>query len=123
MRKRVPRSTVAAGSERRPAKGVRLYVARGTPNSNRAELNLSLALRELEGASLGVPIEVVDVFSEPKRAIKDGIIVTPTLIGFSAMGRHIILGDLGDAEKLRLLLHEVLHSPTSSSSTRSSSRK
>lgn len=96
----------AAG--RRPATGVRLYIARGTPNSSRAEKNLSTAIHELDGAGRGLPVEVVDVFTEPKRAIKDGIIATPTLIGFCAGSRQILVGDLADSGKLQSFLDAVL---------------
>ena len=49
-------------------------------------------------------LEIVDVFSHPKRALTDGVIVTPTLIGIVANGRTTMMGDLTDRAKLKLLL-------------------
>ncbi len=88
--------------------GLRLYVARGTPNSNRAEQNLGLALDRLGDADLKRLLELVDVFAEPKRAIRDGVIVTPTLIGFSSTRRLVLMGDLSDAAELGLLLQSLV---------------
>ena len=88
------------GGERRAATGLRLYVARGTPNSDRAETNLGVALLKLDGAGAQMPVEIVDVFSDPKRALKDGIIATPTLIGFCVPKRQVIMGDLTDSDQL-----------------------
>jgi hypothetical protein len=84
---------------------LRLYVARGTPNSVRAEQNLKLALAEAAG---GFQPEVIDVLSNSRRAIKDGVIVTPTLIGHCGERRQIILGDLSDMKRLLLFLHNLL---------------
>ena len=55
-----------------------------------------------------LPVEIVDVFSDPKRAFKDGIIVTPTLVGCSVARRQIIMGDLADGARLGLLLNAAL---------------
>ena len=56
----------------------RLYVAGDTRNSAQAVANLAALCRA------HLPdrheIEVVDVFREPKRALADGIFMTPTLI-------------------------------------------
>jgi hypothetical protein len=83
---------------------LRLYVARGTPNSSRAEHNLQIALRELPDLGKSLCLEVVDVFLHARRAAGDGVIVTPTLIGRSAGKRHTLLGDLSDGKRLRLFL-------------------
>lgn|GEM_PF-1946751 len=87
---------------------LRLYVARSTPNSVRAEHNLSAALNGLDGG-LGRPkLEVIDVFSQPKRAIKDGVIVTPTLIGFAADKRIVLMGDLADQVQVQRAILDLL---------------
>jgi circadian clock protein KaiB len=83
---------------------LRLYVAGSTPNSTRAESNLLAAIKEMGADGGGVDLEIVDVFTHPKRALTDGVIVTPTLIGIVANGRKTMMGDLTDNAKLKLLL-------------------
>ena len=63
----------------RPTKlKLRLYVAGDAPNSAQAIANLAAICRA------HLPdrheVELVDVFLEPKRALADGILMTPTLI-------------------------------------------
>jgi circadian clock protein KaiB len=56
----------------------RLYVAGDAQNSAQAVSNLGALCREhLAGRH---KIEVVDVFREPKRALAEGIFMTPTLV-------------------------------------------
>lgn len=86
---------------------LRLYIAHATPNSTRAEQNLSAALNAIDGAGKKLELEIVDVFTQPKRAITDGIIVTPTLIGLKENGRVTMMGDLSDSAKLKLLLESL----------------
>lgn len=102
----------AASGASKPAEGeaaagvrVRLYVARQTPNSIRAEENLTAALKELGDAAKTIELEIVDVFRQPRRAINDGIIATPTVIVLGSNGRRImILGDLATGDRLQVLL-------------------
>ena len=55
-----------------------LYVAGDAPNSAQALANLAALCRaHLLGRH---DIEVVDVFREPKRALAEGILMTPTLV-------------------------------------------
>lgn len=79
---------------------LRLYVARSTPNSVRAVSNLTAALAALSGKGARPDFEVVDVFSEPRRAIRDNVIVTPMLIGLSAGKRVVLMGDLSNSAQL-----------------------
>jgi circadian clock protein KaiB len=83
---------------------LRLYVAASTPNSTRAESNLLAALKDMGAEGGGPELEIVDVFTHPKRALTDGVIVTPTLIGIVANGRKTMMGDLSDSAKLKMLL-------------------
>jgi circadian clock protein KaiB len=56
----------------------RLYVAGDAQNSAQAVANLTALCRAyLENRHA---IEVVNVFQDPKRALKDGILMTPTLV-------------------------------------------
>ena len=84
---------------------LRLYVARSTPNSARAEENLRAALHDMVGER--PELEIVDVFTNPRRAVTDGVIVTPTLIGLRSTRRLTLIGDLTDAVKLHGLLREL----------------
>ena len=91
-----------------PAIRLRLYVARSTPNSVRAEHNLSVVLENL-GHSLPRPaLEIINVFSQPKRAVTDGVVVTPTLIGFGLNKRILLMGDLADQLHLERVLRDLL---------------
>jgi hypothetical protein len=83
---------------------LRLYVARSTPNSVRAEQNLSTALAAAGMSGIADSLEVIDVFSHGKRATTDGVIVTPTLICIDGGKRQMIVGDLTDSAQLQSLL-------------------
>jgi circadian clock protein KaiB len=67
----------------------RLYVAGAAQNSAQATANLTALCRaHLPGRH---EIEIVDVFREPKRALADGILMTPTLVKLApAPGRRIV---------------------------------
>ena len=86
---------------------LRLYIARATPNSVRAQHNLAVALAALQGEFLP-ELEIIDVFSQPKRAITDGVVVTPTLIGTASSKRVVLMGDLADQDHLQNILKEFL---------------
>jgi circadian clock protein KaiB len=96
--------TTTPTAEQRSAAVLRLYVAGSTPNSTRAESNLLAAIKEMDAGDGSLELEIVDVFTHPKRALTDGVIVTPTLIAIVANGRKTIMGDLTDGAKLKLLL-------------------
>ncbi len=93
---------------------IRLYIAKSTPNSTRAEHNISAALKMWDDEDGCFELEVIDVFVHPKQAITDGVMVTPTLVGLRANGRSAMVGDLSDSAKLQLLL-ESLVAPTPAS--------
>ena len=80
----------------------RLYTAEGTQNSTQARANLAALCR------LHLPdryeIEIVDVFRESKRALADGIRMTPTLIKLSPAPLCRIVGTLSDARLVLLAL-------------------
>ena len=77
---------------RRPSFRLRLYVAGGALNSNQAVANLrALCATHLPG---GHEIELVDVFREPKRALADGVFMTPTLMRIAPAPTMRIVGTL-----------------------------
>ncbi|MGD0135714.1 MAG: circadian clock KaiB family protein [Bryobacteraceae bacterium] len=76
----------------------RLYVAGDTQNSIMALANLSALC---EGR---LPkhhkIEVVDVLREPKRALADGIFMTPTLVKLAPSPMQKIVGTLSESGRV-----------------------
>jgi circadian clock protein KaiB len=77
---------------RNPTFRFRLYVADHALNSVQAKDNLeALCHAHLEGR---YEIEIVDVFKEPKRALADGILMTPTLLKVGPKPARRIVGTL-----------------------------
>ena len=86
-------------AQRAPAKLVlRLYVAGGSPNSERARQNLRAALAHLPQER--VSVELVDVLRDPERALRDGVLVTPTLIRERPAPEQRFIGTLNDRSVL-----------------------
>lgn len=74
----------------------RLYVAGDALNSAQALANLGALCRvHLVGRH---EIEVVDVFREPKRALADGIFMTPTLVKLAPSPVRMIVGTLSQTQ-------------------------
>jgi circadian clock protein KaiB len=73
---------------------LRLYVAAAAPNSARAERNLK-ALLEEHGVR-DYALEIVDCITEPRRALDDGILVTPTLLKVAPAPAQTLIGTLGN---------------------------
>lgn len=80
----------------------RLYVAGNTPNSSLAVANLDALCRAHLADRFG--IEIVDVFLEPKRALADGILMTPTLLKLSPGPSQRIIGTLAKTQPVLLAL-------------------
>jgi circadian clock protein KaiB len=81
---------------------LRLYVAGGAPNSLLAIANLEAICREyLKG---GHRLEVVDVLEHPRRAMADGVLVTPSLAKLSPKPGASVVGNLSDRAKVLLAL-------------------
>ena len=74
----------------------RLYIAGDALNSMQAVTNL-MALSENNFPNQ-YEIEIVDVFREPKRALADGIFLTPTLIKLLPLPARKIVGTLSAAQ-------------------------
>lgn len=85
---------------RRETFSFRLYVAGDAQNSAQAVSNLGALCREhLAGRH---EIEIVDVFREPKRALAEGIFMTPTLLKLApSPAPRLIVGTL--SQKLSLM--------------------
>jgi circadian clock protein KaiB len=70
----------------------RQYVAGDTQNSLQAVVNLrALCQQHLPDRH---EIEIVDVFEDPKRALADGIFMTPTLVKLTPVPLAKIVGTL-----------------------------
>ena len=81
---------------------LRLYVAGSAPNSTRAHANL-LALLQRAGAH-DYDLEIIDCIQDPQRALKDGVLVTPTLLKLEPQPVETLIGTLSDARKVALTL-------------------
>ena len=73
---------------------LRLYIAAGAPNSALAESNLT-SLLESNGVT-DYDLEIIDCIKEPRRALGDGVLVTPTLVRFAPPPPQTIVGTLSD---------------------------
>jgi len=95
---------VSPGRDIRAVGQICLFIAGQTPNSLRAQQNLRDAINAMKDAAVLLNVEVIDVFKGPKRAIADGILVTPTLVARYSGKRVMMVGDLGNAPALRSIL-------------------
>lgn len=87
---------------RRPMIRFRLYVAGEAPNSTQAIANLGAICRaHLIGR---YEIEVIDVFRQPKRALAEGIFMTPTLVVRTPPPVRRIVGTLSQTQTVLLAL-------------------
>ena len=76
----------------------RLYTAEGTANSSLAYGNLlTLCRKHLANR---YEIEVVDVFSQPQRALSESIRMTPTLVKLSPHPVRTIVGTLSQTQRV-----------------------
>jgi circadian clock protein KaiB len=81
---------------------LRLYVAGGAPNSMLAIANLeAICAEHLKG---GHKLEVVDVLENPRRAMADGVLVTPSLTKLSPQPVAQVVGNLSDRSRVLLAL-------------------
>jgi circadian clock protein KaiB len=76
----------------------RLYVAGNAKNSGQAIANLTALCRA------HLPdrheIEIVDVFRQPKRALAEGILMTPTLVKLAPSPVRRIVGSLSQTQTI-----------------------
>jgi circadian clock protein KaiB len=81
---------------------LRLYIAGGAPNSVQAIANLQAICREY--LKDGHKLEVVDVLEHPRRAMAEGVLVTPSLAKLSPLPAASVVGNLSDKAKVLLAL-------------------
>ncbi|MDX9886984.1 circadian clock KaiB family protein [Thauera sp.] len=80
----------------------RLFVAGDAPNSLQAVANLAAFCRDHLADRF--EIEIVDVFREPKRALAEGIFMTPTLVAMTPPPVRRIVGTLSHTQTVLLTL-------------------
>jgi circadian clock protein KaiB len=79
-----------------------LYVTESAPNSARAIANLEAICEEHLKDKFR--LEIIDVLEYPRRALADGIVVTPSLAKVSPLPAATVVGNLSDKiEVLRAL--------------------
>jgi len=81
---------------------LRLYVAGGAPNSMQAIANLEAICAEY--LKDGHRLEVVDVLQNPRRAMAEGVLVTPSLNKLSPQPAAQVIGNLSDKTRVLLAL-------------------
>ncbi|MDQ3031269.1 MAG: circadian clock KaiB family protein [Myxococcota bacterium] len=81
---------------------LRLYIAGNAPNSLRAVANAkAICLAHFAAAH---ELEIIDMLEDPRRALADGVIVTPTLLRLSPAPILRVIGDLSDTPRVLLTL-------------------
>jgi circadian clock protein KaiB len=79
-----------------------LYVTESGPNSDRAIANLEAICEEHLKDKFR--LEIIDVLESPRRALADGIVVTPSLAKLFPLPAATVVGNLSDkGEVLRAL--------------------
>jgi circadian clock protein KaiB len=81
---------------------LRLYVAGGAPNSMQAIANLEAICAE--HLKDGHRLEIVDVLDDPRRAMAEGVLVTPSLAKLSPLPVAQVVGNLSDKKRVLLAL-------------------
>jgi circadian clock protein KaiB len=81
---------------------LRLYVAGLAPNSLQAIANAK-AICDEHFASAH-ELEIVDLLEDPRRALADGIIVTPTLLKLLPLPVERVIGNLNDTARVLMAL-------------------
>jgi circadian clock protein KaiB len=88
---------------------MRLYVAGRAANSIKAIANLEEICRQYLKA--GYKLEIVDVCEHPRRAMADGVLVTPSLAKISPAPATSLIGNLSNTDSVlaALGLHATDH--------------
>jgi circadian clock protein KaiB len=81
---------------------LRLYVSGNAPNSIRAIANAKAICGQHFAA--GHDLEIVDILEDPRRALADGIIVSPTLLKLQPLPVARVIGDLSDTSRVLMTL-------------------
>ena len=77
---------------------MRLYVAGDGPNSVAARANLRRLLAPYDPSMH--TLEIVDCLQEPLRTLREGVLVTPTLVRLEPEPIQTIIGSLSDSQRV-----------------------
>ena len=88
--------------EKPPRLRLRLYIAGHAPNSVRAIANCRAFCDEHFASAH--ELEIVDLLEHPRRAVADGIVVTPTLLRLLPLPVQRVIGNLSDTNEVLLAL-------------------
>lgn len=77
---------------------MRLYLAGDGPNSLLARTNLRRLLAGVDASRYS--LEIVDCMREPLRALREGVLVTPTLLRVAPTPVRTIIGTLSDGPRV-----------------------
>ena len=100
--RRPPSKPKARGAAATTVVVLRLYVAGGAPNSLQAIANLEAICKEY--LKDGHKLEIVDILEHPRRAMAEGVLVTPSLAKLSPLPAANLVGNLSDKAKVLLAL-------------------
>jgi len=81
---------------------LRLYIAGSAPNSVQAIANLEGICAEY--LKDGHRLEIVDILDNPRRAMAEGVLVTPSLAKLSPLPVTQVVGNLSDKKRVLLAL-------------------
>jgi circadian clock protein KaiB len=101
-----PRAAKPVAELSRPK--VCLFVAGNSPKSERARANLFELTAKLGSSLQDHDVEIIDVFVEPMRALKERVMATPTLLVEGREATGVLIGDLSDTEMLTNFLKTAL---------------
>lgn len=77
---------------------LRLYIVGGARNSVLALSRLRTILEERVPGQY--ELEVIDILEDPRRALTDGILLTPTLLKFAPLPAARLVGNLSESERV-----------------------
>ena len=97
-----PTAKLRRGKGRRGHYVLRLFVAGDGLNSRQAQANLRRLCQEHMNGHC--TIELVDVVKDFQAAVRNNILVTPALVLVAPRPRVMILGNLGDSQKVLVAL-------------------
>ena len=81
---------------------LKLYIADSSPISLQAVGNLTALLHMLPSDCC--QLEIIDALADPARAVREGILVTPTLLKIAPAPTVSLLGTLADRQQVERVL-------------------
>jgi len=88
---------------------LKLYIADSSPISLQAMGNLTDLLRLLP--STCYQLEIIDGLEDAARAVRDGVLVTPTLLKIGPEPAMSLLGNLADRQQVLRVLGMTVEAP------------